>query len=245
MWYFTQIVTYKVDEIREKSTMIIKRIVFLFLPFLFLSCVVMPHYNDSLQQYAVDRSPQVNDTDQRTTITDIDSLKSLNIGLLYSDNTKETIKILTTNFPRYPDVVSYSSLDMMTVIYLREIFRHVYEINSLDDIRAQKVDLILLLDIQVKMGQASGQETSVSISNYFIDHNKNLCGEITASGSARVPWPATTLGFSSAARQAISRLTDEYYQNLDITLNNSRGDSSPDSELHNLDKSKESSSPIY
>lgn len=87
-------------------------------------------------------------------------------------------------------------------------FRETVRINSLDELKEQKCQLALALDIQLKLSQVSFGEHTVNIAGSLVDGSGASIDKLVSAGKSTVPFPAFNLNFLSAWNQAIASFGD-------------------------------------
>lgn len=87
-------------------------------------------------------------------------------------------------------------------------FRETVRIRSLDEVPTHKCNLVLALDMQIKLGQVSFSTHSVSISGSLVDDKNVPIGSLSAAGESTVPFPAFSLNFLPAWNAAMTNLGD-------------------------------------
>jgi hypothetical protein len=87
-------------------------------------------------------------------------------------------------------------------------FREAVRINSLAEVEEQKCQLALALDIQITVGQLSFSTHTVDFAGTLVDGKGAPLDTLSSAGKSTVPYPAMSLNFIPAWKQAIAGFGD-------------------------------------
>lgn len=119
---------------------------------------------------------------------------SLKLGVIYSKNARNAFSHLSQIRQQYAmwGMNSYDPevLERNIKAVLAHRFGEAVEIASMDEAMGKSVDVVMVLDMKVTIGQVSGSETSILINGIFMDLETNVIEKVTAQASKPLPWPA-------------------------------------------------------
>jgi len=149
---------------------------------------------------------------------------NLSLGVIYSENTQKSMdhvregRELITSFGALTNATALSDLDphylteRMNKI-LESNFKEVIVIKNLAEAERENNDLVMKLDIRIKLGKRSGHESSVDITGIFVSAKNQAIDTVSGKGTSTVPYPAWTFQFKPASNVAL--------QSFDANLNES------------------------
>jgi len=166
-------------------------------------CVSNPHYNDPLAQLGPSTAPEAS------------PYKNLTLGVIYNDNTKKSLGQLGSDRSTRAVVLGPASYDDEDPSFLpkaiddtlRQYFKDVKVLERNDAQQRASVNAVMLVDVQIRLGEHVGDETTVAIQGYFVDDSPNPIGQIKGEGADTVPFLAGSLHFKPAAAQAVQRFS--------------------------------------
>ena len=179
--------------------------------FTLVGCMPSTNYEDPLSQ--IGRS---------TALTSSDQYKTVKLGVIYTENSRNALEVVTTARGRMLVKTTANQTDLDPSFLtkaindsLRQRFRDVVLLQEFEGRRSAAVDAVVYLDIQVKFCWINGSDTKVAVQGIFVDDHQAPIAQIKESGSGTCGNVDNTnpspLGFRVAASQAV----EQFAQALD------------------------------
>jgi hypothetical protein len=179
--------------------------------------IARPIYSDPLANISNARSG--------TFRTDAPVKKAEPFGFILSDNVERFVDYIARNDA---DLLSYGPLSNtvalrdsnprfladLVVSQLKSRYTDIELVNDLNDALQKQKKSVAVIDIQVQLGNGSGDTTVVEIGLLFFDENFQPASKISARGAATIGYPAFSPRFRDAAEQA----SNELVKKLDALL---------------------------
>jgi uncharacterized caspase-like protein len=112
--------------------------------------------------------------------------------------------------------------------FLSKRFKTVKEIQGLADVKAQGLDMSMVMDLRVKLGEMTGQTTSVYLSGTFCDANGAVIDTLSGEGKTTVSYPASTPRFKDAANLALKTFREQFDGSAKLAEAAKRAPSTPE-----------------
>ena len=139
---------------------------------------------------------------------------NLRLGLTVSENAAKSITYGVerhrayraygpfTNASAMDDEDPAKAISAMTEVLQRR-FKSVVRLENSNTAELQKVDVTMVLDMQIRVGSMSGQKTEAKLTGIFLDPQGRQVDVASGQGEAVVPYPARNAGFRAAWRAAL------------------------------------------
>lgn len=177
-------------------------------------CVLTPpQYQDSSSVMEKIRTDMV-------TATRNPSLAQLKLGLVLSDNAQTAMRYQRERIEtqrtagglfssEYATDVDPDYIPNQVTQILKGCFKEVTQIAKPAEAPARGLDLVMVLDLRVKLGEMTGMTTSVEMSGIFMDPAGSAIETVSGSGTARVPYPAFRVRCREASDLALLSFSEK------------------------------------
>ncbi len=154
--------------------------------------------------------------------------KSLSLGLVMSENARKSVAYQTERRRQQEMAAGFRAsqysadqdpnyvTDQLTQL-LKKRFKTVIEIPGIADAKTHNLDMTLVLDLRVKLGEMTGQTTSVYLAGIFADPAGGAIETLAGEGTSAVPYPAFIPRFKDAANAALRQFTTKLDTAADLT----------------------------
>jgi hypothetical protein len=138
------------------------------------------------------------------------------VDVLLSENTQAALRYLRDYVEGYEKMPFAGKSDVKPDEILPRLkqvlssrFRNVSIINGSSQNRVTKGGLVMVFDLQAKVGSWSGTHNTISLSGTFKDGSGKALQTITAAGSTTVPYPAWRTHFPEALSAALTEFSQK------------------------------------
>ena len=149
--------------------------------------------------------PTANETTQFT---------MLRLGIIQSENVRKSIEHIEENRElcksvSIPNTAALEDLNSDYILnglnqILKNRFRDIISLKDINEASVKNVDICMIIDLRIKLGERSGKITTVYLAGIFMDNNGSVIDTISGEGTSKVPFPATTARFKPTAKFALS-----------------------------------------
>ncbi|MBT3361730.1 MAG: caspase family protein [Rhodospirillales bacterium] len=138
------------------------------------------------------------------------------LGVILSDNVRgsmshlETSRSLISSFGAFTNTTALADADPKFIVegvnkILTDRFKDVIVVKNAEDAAEKAVGITMLLDMQIKLGPQSGEQTTVKVSGIFVNSAEAVVAQVDGNGASTVPWPASSHMFKPAAGAALAQ----------------------------------------